>query len=211
MAQVRWLRQRVAASSLKASYPGTSPIGLALLSLTQRGPRSSLRTVSSLRLNSPVIPPGNAVPITEGIRPQPPVPDTWTTRALPFLRSAVARFETYGEATSEEIAADTGLGYRLLHETAFRLRDEGFLEFSSHGGGSFDVTGVTERGLTEVGAWPSPESLVERLLAALEKLAEEAPTEDDRSRAQRSFDFLQSLGRDVLTNAAGSALGGLAG
>jgi hypothetical protein len=31
------------------------------------------------------------------------VPDTWSTKALPFLRSAVIRFETYGRATGDEI------------------------------------------------------------------------------------------------------------
>jgi hypothetical protein len=166
-----------------------------------------------MRLRSFVLsyPPGRLSGMSDGIRPLPPVPDTWTTRALPFLRSAVARFETYGEANSDEIAADTGLSVRLLNETAFRLRDEGFLDIRFHGVGEFVIHGVTERGLTEVGAWPSPESLVDRLLAALEKQAQEAPTEEERSRARRAFDFLQSLGRDVLTNAAGSALGGLAG
>lgn len=149
--------------------------------------------------------------MSDDLRPLPPVPDTWSTRALPLLRSAVARFETYGEATSEEIAADTGLGYRLLHETAFRLRDEGFLDIYFEGGGSFHITGITERGLTEVGAWPTPESLVERLLAALEEQANAAPTEQERSRARRTLDALKGIGLDVLTNAAGSALGGAAG
>lgn len=55
------------------------------------------------------------------------MPDTWTSRALPFLNSAVARFETYGEANSEELAADTKLAYSELNATAFRLRDEGYL------------------------------------------------------------------------------------
>jgi hypothetical protein len=145
--------------------------------------------------------------MTEPMRPLPPMPDTWSTRALPFLRSAVARFETYGDAGSEEIQTDTGLGSRELRETAFRLRDEGYLDVQFQGGGAFNVRGVTERGLVEVGAWPSPESLVDRLLAALEAQAETADTPEERSRIRSTLSVLTSLGRDVLTNAAGSALG----
>lgn len=56
--------------------------------------------------------------MTEPMRPLPPVPDTWSTRALPLLRCAVARFETYGEATSAELGANTGLSYSQLRDTA---------------------------------------------------------------------------------------------
>jgi hypothetical protein len=136
------------------------------------------------------------------------MPDTWSARAPPFLRSAVARFETYGDAGLEEIEADTGLGFRELRETAFRLRDEGYLDIQFEGGGAFYVRGVTERGLVEVGAWPSPESLVERLFTALEAQAETAETPEEQSRIRSTLDALASFGRDVLTNAAGSALGG---
>lgn len=139
------------------------------------------------------------------------MPDTWSTRALPFLRSAVARYETYGDADSEEIAADTGLDYRVLRETADRLRDEGYLDLRFQGGGSFYVTGVPERGLVAVQAWPSPESLVDRLLNALEALAEDAPTEEERSRARKALGWLRGFGEGVLQNAAGSALGGAMG
>jgi hypothetical protein len=144
------------------------------------------------------------------MRPMPPMPETWTSRALPFLRSAVSRFETYGEATSEEIASDTGLDFGLLHETAFRLRDEGYLNISFEGGGTFSVAGVTALGLTAVGAWPTPEGFVDRLLAALEAREAAATTEDERTRIRRVLDVVSALGRDVLVNAAGSALGGLA-
>jgi hypothetical protein len=142
----------------------------------------------------------------------PEIQDTWSTRALPFLTSAVARFEAYGEANSAEIAIDTRIAeHRVLLDTAKRLQDEGFLEFYFEGGGNFYVTGVTERGLRTVGAWPTPESLVDRLLAALAEREANAATEEERGRIRKTIDALASVGREVLTNAAGSALGGALG
>ena len=74
------------------------------------------------------------------------------------------------------------------------------------------VVGVTEKALRAVGAWPTPEAFVDRLLARLSELAEDAPTSEERSRARRLLDAVSSVGRDVLVNAAGSALGtGLTG
>jgi len=69
------------------------------------------------------------------------------------------------------------------------------------------VVGVTEKALRAVGAWPTPEAFVDRLLASLSELAENAPTSEERSRARRVLDAVGSVGRDVLVNAAGSVLG----
>jgi hypothetical protein len=69
------------------------------------------------------------------------------------------------------------------------------------------ITSVTERALRAVGAWPTAEAFVDRLLATLTQLAEEAPTPEQRSRARRVLDAFGGVGRDVLVNAAGSVLG----
>ena len=72
------------------------------------------------------------------------------------------------------------------------------------------LTSVHPRALQAVGAWPSPEQLVSRLLDALADAAENAPTDEERSRARRALDALRAAGWDVLVNAAGGALGGMA-
>jgi DNA-binding GntR family transcriptional regulator len=123
------------------------------------------------------------------------------------LRCAVLRFETYGEASSQELEEDTGLSYWNLRDVLSRLREEGFLD-AYFGGEGFHVTAVYERGLRTVGAWPSAESLVERLVAALEAQAQAASTPEERSRVRKTLEALRGVGLDVLTNAAGSALGG---
>ena len=56
----------------------------------------------------------------------------------------------------------------------------------------------------------SPEKLVDRLLDALGDAAESAHSEEERRRARRALDALRAAGRDVLVNAAGGALGGMA-
>lgn len=72
------------------------------------------------------------------------------------------------------------------------------------------VTAVTEKGVRAVGAWPSPDQFADRLLAALEECCSHAGSEEERSRARRVIEVLRAGGRDLLVNAAGGALGGMA-
>ena len=58
-----------------------------------------------------------------------------------------------------------------------------------------------------MGAWPSPEQLVDRLLYARADAAGNAHSDEERSRARRALDALRAAGRDVLVNATGGALG----
>jgi hypothetical protein len=70
------------------------------------------------------------------------------------------------------------------------------------------VTGVTERGRREAGAWPEPGQLADRLLAALEKAADAEPEGEKRTALKRALAFLGGAGRDVLVQTTATVLGG---
>lgn len=101
---------------------------------------------------------------------------------------------------------------RQVEGATRRLRDGGLLEGRGIAEASHPlvVLRVSAHALQLVGAWPSAEQLVDRLLDALAEAAEHGETDDERSRARRALDALRSAGRDVLVNAAGGALGGAA-
>lgn len=63
------------------------------------------------------------------------------------------------------------------------------------------MTGLTERGLRAVGAWPAPDADVGALfLEVLERAAEEAVDDGDRSRLRKVGEQARGLGRDTLAN-----------
>ncbi len=57
------------------------------------------------------------------------------------------------------------------------------------------LSGVTERARRAVGQWPTPESLADRIIAALEAQAESEPDPETRSKLKHASD----VGKGVLT------------
>jgi hypothetical protein len=112
-------------------------------------------------------------------------------------------------ATAHVVAEDTGLTETEVDRSVRRLRDNGYLTANFYGGGDLDISTITGLGLTASGAWPSPETLADRLIAAVEQGLANATTDDERSRWRKLRDGLASAGRDVVVGAAGGALGGL--
>lgn len=139
------------------------------------------------------------------------LPDLWTTCDLPVLVELVRQLEYEGEPrVFVESLEVPGLTEQQIEAATRRLRDSGLIE--GRGVAELEhplvVVRVSGHALQVVGAWPSPEQLVDRLLTALADAAEHAGSEDERGRARRALDALRSAGRDVLVNAAGGALGG---
>ena len=140
------------------------------------------------------------------------LPDLWTTCDLPVLVELVRRLEYEGEqrvffpfAIGELTEQQVGAALRRLREGGF-VDGRGVAELEH----PLVIVAVTARALQAVGAWPSPEQLADRLLAALADVAEHGRTDDERGRARRALEALRSAGRDMLVNAAGGALGGSA-
>jgi hypothetical protein len=69
------------------------------------------------------------------------------------------------------------------------------------------LTGVTERARRLVGAWPSPDNLTDRLIAALESAAETEQYEEKRTTLKRMASLLGGMGRDIFVEVASKVIG----
>lgn len=66
----------------------------------------------------------------------------------------------------------------------------------------------TERGLRAVGAWPTPESALDRLIQAMEARAEQTGSEEERSKARDVAAWFGNAGRDFMINAIAGVVSG---
>lgn len=123
------------------------------------------------------------------------VPDTWFTRDLPVLRAAVRGADSGIEF--EEIAAETGFDLRTVSMSLRALQDAGYVEAYFAGGFSGFIRGARERGRRETGAWPSPESLTDRLAEALAAAAEAEPEPERKTLLRSAAQGLAGAGRTV--------------
>ncbi len=138
--------------------------------------------------------------------------DLWATYDVPVLAELVERLEVNGEPLVDRPDTLAGFMSKQYGGALRRLEAHGYIkaEGSLASRDPETVTAVTEKGLRAVGAWPSPDQFADRLLAALEDAAAHAGSEEERSRARRVLEALRAGGRDLLVNAAGGALGGMA-
>ncbi|WP_020387712.1 hypothetical protein [Kribbella catacumbae] len=51
-----------------------------------------------------------------------------------------------------------------------------------------------------VGAWPTPESLADRIIAALNDAADNEPDEAKKGKLRRAAEAVAGVGRDILTD-----------
>ena len=132
---------------------------------------------------------------------------TWEARDLPVLTAVVAICDEdpWGEADPSEVAGRTGLSIDEVTKSLWKLAGENppffsFSDESTFGGrdiGSISMpTGHAQR---TVGAWPTPDSVVERMILALQEAAQNAQTEEERSRLQRAADAVGGVGKGVIT------------
>jgi hypothetical protein len=129
--------------------------------------------------------------------------ETWTNRDLPVLKAAV---DIYNKSSRANIrASDIQAAVNFDKETTqqalrFLCRQPFFEESGSlSGGGQIVFVGPpTGEALRVAGAWPTPEGVLERLVAAFEAAA----SDQDRAEAERrkftESAELSSQGRLVL-------------
>lgn len=139
--------------------------------------------------------------------------DTWSARDLPVLRAAVDLFEENGRGPrATTIAARTGLDEDSVQRALRVLYTEPFFEkgVESSGNKVIMVGRPTSAALRVVGQWPSPESQLERLVAAFEAVAaDDSRPEDERSRAKKVGLWLTGAFSQVAINALGGAGGNI--
>ena len=133
-----------------------------------------------------------------------PLENTWTTRELPILRSALRRLDAGEDFPNlEEIRAEVGLDVTQMRAALKALENAWppYIEVIHAGMGANLVGGyvnaVSERTRRELGTWPSAEAVVDRLAAALAEAAdvEEEPPRKGRLRA--AAEAFLGFGRDI--------------
>lgn len=134
--------------------------------------------------------------------------DLWAESDLPVLVELVQRLEVEGAHRVDTPLHVGDLTEPQIQGALRRLEDGGYIVgVSTQMRYPVVITGVTERARRAVGAWPSAESLTERLLTALTDVAEHGETPEARTRARRLLDAVGQDGRGILIGALGSALG----
>lgn len=140
--------------------------------------------------------------------------DTWVTRDLPVLRAVVQLYED--DENSEywidvfDIVQKTGLAEEVVQRALRALKSSPsyFDDVSEHQRGIDAVGPPTAAARRAVGAWPSPENVVERIVAALEQAAEDdARPDEQRGKFKQLALGISSFGYQVAINALGSAGG----
>lgn len=142
---------------------------------------------------------------------------TWERRELPVLRALVEYFDDVDAYAlrSVQIGQLAGLSEGEADRALKALweADEPFLKGQLSWEASYPtlIHGVTERARRAVGAWPDPQQLADRLLAALEKAADAEPESEKRNALKRTLAFLGGTGREILVQTTATVLAGQLG
>ena len=131
---------------------------------------------------------------------------TWESRDLPVLEAIVAICDETGSSASKQAVAErTGLDEGTVRLSFFALAAEQPPLFRIGNPSSLAVrdinyaTDPTGHARRIVGAWPTPESLAERIVAALNEAAEEEADDEIKGRLKRGAEALSGVGKGVLT------------
>lgn len=147
--------------------------------------------------------------VSFGILPR--MPATWESRDLPVLKAAVELFEEKGRGPRvSAIQARTGFDNDTIQRALRVLYTEPYFEEvrTASGVGFINVGKPTSAALRVAGQWPTPETQVERLIAAFQAAADdESRPEEERSRARQVGLWLAG----ALSQVAIGALGGAGG
>jgi hypothetical protein len=141
--------------------------------------------------------------------------DTWTNRDLPVLRAIVDLYEEEedeGGIQPWEIQQRTGFDEETVRKALRALnRQPYFQDVQVIGSGEIWMVGPpTAEALRVVGQWPSPEVLLDRLIAELQRAAENDDLpEEERSKLKRTAAFLRTSAWQLALNALGGAGGNM--
>jgi hypothetical protein len=135
--------------------------------------------------------------------------DTWGARELPVLTAVVALLEDSYMVTVSDIAARTGLE---LAEVARSLdaMDPTYVDFRKTvtGGDSrfWYVLKVTPAAREQVGQWPAPASLIDRLATAFDEAAAREPDPVRQDQLRHAAALLGGPVREVAVQVAGQVM-----
>lgn len=136
--------------------------------------------------------------------------DTWNDRDLPVLRAVVDIYERDGHflTRASDIERETGLDEETVQRALRALNSvpSHFEKVIDSSGGDIVMVGPpTAHARRMAGAWPTPDSMLEQLVSALE----EAGSDPDRPEAERSK--FKQVARWLASGASQVAIGALGG
>jgi hypothetical protein len=145
------------------------------------------------------------------------IKSTWASRDLPILRAALRRLDAGEDFPElEEIRQELGFSGDQLWAGIHALQsaDPPYIDVSLRSGwqedrASGNVRAVSERARRELGAWPSPDSLVDALAAAFARAAEDEKEPEKKSRLRAVADGLGGAARDIAVAVISRRLGEL--
>ncbi len=127
-------------------------------------------------------------------------PTIWDTQHGPVLRAAVHALNAdrnFGGVRLPVIIEATGLEPEDVVAACRALEATGYVEmrWNMPPGRAASVVRVDERAQQYAGAWPTPESGFDRLIAALEHIAENTEDDDERTQLRQFASFLKTSAR----------------
>jgi hypothetical protein len=142
-----------------------------------------------------------------------PLPDVWAARDLPVLREIVRKLESKpvgGLADIGEIAQKLDLSWEDVRRAAMNLDRAGFVTVG--GFAELPIAFVSDfsgQALERVGMWPTPETALDRMIAALQQIADNTDEDPDtRSRARKILDNLGGAGKQIGISVATAVITG---
>jgi hypothetical protein len=148
----------------------------------------------------------------------------WERRDLPVLEALATSHDEHvrsGFVSVRAGAPSEHLGVELdgaeIHDAILALADAGYVEatnvsYETGFGAIFTGLRVTGRGQQALGEWPLFDEIAspDRLAALLERLAQEAPTEEEAANMRKAADYARTVGAQTLRALATGALARLA-
>jgi hypothetical protein len=133
------------------------------------------------------------------------VDSTWESRDLPVLQAVVQLYEVNGrDVRAEQIEEALGLPRETVQAAlrALKHSDVPYLTnvYEVAEGYIWHAGAPTGHARRLVGAWPTPETLADRVITALNDAADNEPDEAKKGKLRRGAEAVAGVGRDVLTD-----------
>jgi len=136
---------------------------------------------------------------------------TWTVRDLPVLRAIVELYEETGQIVSpNQIEAKTGLAAEVVQSALRALDSEQppyVKKMQRYSSGHVLMIGApTGHARRAVGAWPTAETIADRLVSALDEAADREPDPERKGWLSKTAAYLGNAGRDLAVEIGATAI-----
>jgi len=136
---------------------------------------------------------------------------TWTVRDLPVVPAIVELYEETGQIVSpNQIEAKTGLAAEVVQSALRALDSEQppyVTKMQRYASGHVVMIGApTGHARRAVGAWPTAETIADRLVSALDEAADREPDPERKGWLSKTAAYLGNAGRDLAVEIGATAI-----